>query len=159
MSVSAASYKLPDEPTPGVLQQLVVNPMWPLFAIMFAGAWLALPWFVFNAFAIGSPTRIKETLIVVIGAAAVAVLSYGVMLGFAQFDIAQHMKYGFQAVVIGKLGLAYWLYLLQGRTFEIYEHFNGKVQNGLLPLLAGAVFLRKYVLAYSDNPQWTLLVS
>lgn len=158
--MSQATYKLPDEPNPGVMQQSVVNPMWPLFAVMFAGAWLSLPWFLFNAYAIGSPTRVKETLLIVLGTLALAALIYGEMQLFAHFGIAEvYMKYGFQVVVICKLGLAYWLFLLQGRTFEIYEHFNGKPSNGVAPLLIGVIFLDKRVLALSDNPLWILLVS
>ena len=55
-----SSYRLPDEPKPGRLERLVTDPIWPLFATMLAGAWLGLPWFAFNAFALGSPTRWRE---------------------------------------------------------------------------------------------------
>jgi hypothetical protein len=157
--MAQAAYKLPDEPSPGILQNLVVNPMWPLLAIMFVGAWLALPWFVFNAFAIGSPTRIKELLITVAGWLGIFLLAVAVVKCFEALALADsNLKYGFQLVVIAKLGVAYWLYFLQSRTFEIYEHFNGMVRNGLLPVIVGTMFLRKDILSLVDNVVWVMAV-
>jgi hypothetical protein len=158
--MAQAAYKLPDEPSPGILQNLVVNPLWPLLAIMFVGAWLALPWFVFNAFAIGSPTRIKELFITVAGWLGIFLLAVVVMKCFEVLALADSkLKYGLQFVVIAKLGVAYWLYFLQSRTFEIYEHFNGRVRNGLLVVIAAAIFLRKDVLSLVDNVLWVIVVA
>jgi hypothetical protein len=157
--MAQAAYKLPDEPSPGILQNLVVNPLWPLLAIMFAGAWLSLPWFVFNAFAIGSPTRTRELLIAVAGWLGIFLLAVAVLKCFEVLALADsHLKYGLQLVVIAKLGVAYWLYFLQSRTFEIYEHFNGRVRNGLLVVIAGAMFLRKDILSLVDNILWVITV-
>ena len=58
--MSSTTYHLADEPRPGGLAHLAVQPFWPLLAMMLAGSWLALPWFVVNALAVGSPTRGKE---------------------------------------------------------------------------------------------------
>ena len=55
-----ATYRIADEPTPGRLAGLVVNPFWPLLGAMLGGFWLALPWFALNAAALGSATRRRE---------------------------------------------------------------------------------------------------
>ena len=52
-----AVYRIIDEPAPTALERTIVNPTWPLFASMFAGSWLAFPWFVLNAFALGGRRR------------------------------------------------------------------------------------------------------
>src|SRR5688500_16070714 len=56
------SYRVVDEPHPSGLSQWAVRPLWPLFAQMLAGAWLSWPWFVLNAFALGSATRKREAM-------------------------------------------------------------------------------------------------
>ena len=48
-----------------------------VLAIMFGGAWLSWPWFVFNGFVVGSPTRKKELALVLVGFAGNFVLSMG----------------------------------------------------------------------------------
>ena len=53
-------YRILDEPTPGALAAYVVNPTFPMLALMLAGTWLAAPWFAFNALALGSPTARRE---------------------------------------------------------------------------------------------------
>src|SRR5690606_15917739 len=47
------SYRIEDEPGSSALERAIVDPRWPLLASMFAGGWLAFPWFVVNAFALG----------------------------------------------------------------------------------------------------------
>ena len=79
------SYTLADEPQPSGLQHLVVNPLWPLFGFMFGGAWLAFPWYVFNGFAMGSPTRKREAAV----AGATLMLAFSVfgMLSWFESDM------------------------------------------------------------------------
>jgi len=43
-------YRIADEPRPGALSQLAVNPLWPLLAVMLGGTWIAWPWFALNTF-------------------------------------------------------------------------------------------------------------
>ena len=52
-------YHIPDEPVPSRWNHLVVDPLWPLLAVMFAGSWLAFPWFAFNGFVMGAHNRYK----------------------------------------------------------------------------------------------------
>ena len=63
----SSGYVIADDPRPGKLAHLSVSPMWPFFAVMFAGAWLAWPWYVLNSFAIGSPNQKREIALVVTG--------------------------------------------------------------------------------------------
>ena len=51
------SYRIGDEPRPGALARVAVDPMWPLLAVMLGGVWLSWPWFVLNGVVVGSPTR------------------------------------------------------------------------------------------------------
>ena len=39
-----------------------------------------------------------------------------------------------------KLGVTYWLHILQSRTFEVYEYYGGVVRQGFVVILA-AYFL------------------
>ena len=54
------SYTIPDEPRPSPWNHLVVRPNAPLLASMLCGAWLAWPWFVVNAIAMGALIGIGE---------------------------------------------------------------------------------------------------
>ena len=53
------TYAIADEPIETQRRHLVVDPSGPLLAEMVCGTWLSLPWFAFNAMAMGSPTRRK----------------------------------------------------------------------------------------------------
>lgn len=144
--MSAAGYELIDEPRPGSLSRLAVQPVWPLLAIMLGGAFVSWPWFVLNGFAVGSPTRRRElgwaiggllgsaSLLVLIGVAAEAGWVGG--LGF---------RYLLIGVVVYKLYVTYLLYSLQTRSFGLFEHYGGETRSGLLPLIAAA-FLRPRLL-------------
>ncbi len=135
-------YSIADEPTPSALERLAVRPLWPLFAMMFAGAWLAWPWFLVNSHAIGSPFRNKEAKIIVAGivGALVIVVTF-VSLRGANALSAEVLPYVFILLTSWKLFISYWLYTLQERTIDLYEHFGGTVRNGLMVVIAG-VFLR-----------------
>jgi hypothetical protein len=159
------SYQLADEPKPSTLTHLVVNPLWPLFSIMFAGAWLSFPWFVFNAYAVGSPTRTKETVIavgtLVFSGMAILILDQlaegGVFGAVTISFLSDSNQYLGLAVQLLKLGGAYWLYTLQSRTFGIYEYYGGPSRNGMLIVGAGFL-LRQPVLAILSSINDYLLI-
>lgn len=73
-------YHVVDEPMPGRLAESVVSPSWCLFAVMFGGTWLSWPWFVWNGFALGSPTRRREAVWAAAG--FVGAVAYLFVLGF-----------------------------------------------------------------------------
>lgn len=134
----AARYAIPDEPSPSGLAHLVVHPMWPLFAQMLIGSWLALPWFVLNGLALGSPTRTREW-------ASVAGSLFGsgallMVLAFAANSAVladTGLRLSLLSVVALKISLAYALYLMQSRSFELWQHFGGHARNGGWVLFAG----------------------
>ena len=74
------TYRILDEPRPGGLAHLAVNPLWPLLAVMLGGVWLSWPWFVVNGFAVGSPTRFRELGLAIGGLIGATGLLFG--LGF-----------------------------------------------------------------------------
>ena len=136
----AATYLIEDEPRPGALGSWVVSPIWPLFSIMFAGNWLAMPWFAFNAYAVGSPTRGREAVIAAAGLFGKAALAIGLVALVAGEVVPKPaLKYLAVALAVWKLGFAYWLYSLQSRTFHLFEYYGGTVRKGFVPVIAGAV--------------------
>lgn len=141
------SYRVLDEPNPGGFSHLAVNPLWPLLAVMLGGVWLSWPWFVLNAFAVGSPTRSRELGLALGGLGGTAGLL--VLLGWLRYqDLLGDVGFSYAVVglVVWKLLVSYWLYVLQARTFGLYEYFGGTVRNGALVVVL-AFFLRPRVLA------------
>jgi hypothetical protein len=150
--MATASYRLPDEPRPGALGQIVVHPMWPLLAVMFGGVWLSWPWFIVNAWALGSPTRVRETLTVVAGLVGSCVLLAGLFLFAGMTDMPPDaIDYLLVVLVIWKLGVSYLLAELQGRSFAVYEWYGGVARNGLFVAMAGGMLLRPQVAAALDS--------
>ncbi|NMO17649.1 hypothetical protein HPC49_15115 [Pyxidicoccus fallax] len=151
----ANTYAIIDEPRPGALQKWVVNPIWPFFALMFAGSWLALPWFAFNGVAMGSATRRRELLVVL--------LATPLKVGLAIFMLMLHRKTGlpdealryFLVVVMTlKLGLGYWLFNLQQPSFNLYQYFDGPVRNGVFVVMGGALVHEPVMDLFGSN--WLL---
>jgi hypothetical protein len=143
---AAKPYRIIDEPSPSPMARFAVKPFWPLLATMMVGTWLAVPWFIFNGFALGSPTRRREALLAVValvGATGLALLllwlDQRVTLGRRDAQLA------LLSITAWKLGLFYVITLIQTRTLGIYLHFGGPVRNGALVLLAG-FYLRAKVL-------------
>lgn len=139
------AYRILDEPAPSGLGHLIVHPMWPLLSVMFAGMWLALPWFVVNAFALGSPTRRKELGVAILGPVGLLGLWFGlvVVVNVARLPDGA-LPYLMLVLTLWKLAVAYWLFDLQKQSFALHEYFGGRVRNGMWVvgvglLLRGAV--------------------
>jgi hypothetical protein len=147
----AAGYRILDEPRPGALANAAVSPVWPLLAVMFGGAWLSWPWFAFNAYAIGSPTRRRELAIAAGGFVGTAGLVLALLLladsGWVE---GVGISYALVVLVVWKLLISYWLYVLQGRTFALFEHFAGSAKNGL-PVVFLGYFLGRRLLSGLDG--------
>lgn len=136
----SATYRIQDEPRPGVMGHLVVNPVFPLLATMMAGVWLGLPWFVFNAFAMGSTTRRKElglALAVVPGTLLLIVLVGGLKASGVLTE--RSMPYALVGVIVWKLAMGYVLFNLQQRSFALHQYYGGVVRNGALALVASFI--------------------
>lgn len=140
--MSELAYRIADEPRPSGLAHLVVNPVWPLLAVMFGGVLLSWPWFLFNAQAVGSPTRRREALWVVGGlAGSVVILLCIIQVGELVGTLGT--SYLLVGLTVWKLFVSYWLYILQSRSFHLYEHFGGRVRNGMLVVVLGFFVLEK----------------
>jgi len=134
----AASYAIVDEPKPGTLAGVAVDPMWPVLATMLGGTWLGFSWFIVNALAIGSASRKKEIALAVGGWAGTAAL-FGALVWLAvalQLDKA-YFPYLRLVLVVWKLLVAYALQFSQIRSFELFTHFGGRGRNGVAVVIAG----------------------
>ena len=153
----SVGYRIEDEPSPSSLSGWAVRPFWPLLAQMVGGAWLAWPWFVLNAIALGSATRRREHLLVAVAAIGSIVLSALVsslvQVGALGGWVA---PYAAVALVTFKLGIAYWVHTLQQRTCALYEYFGHPVRNGIALVIVGSI-VRQMLIA-SDLPLFLLLV-
>jgi hypothetical protein len=136
-----AGYQIADEPTPKTLARFAVNPIFPFLAAMLGGVWLSWPWFAFNSFAVGSPTRKAELTWLAGGAVAVVALSVGLLAGIGSSALpVTAAPYAALLVTVVKLAVVYAVYLMQSRTIEIYQYYGGQLANGVWVL-----FLAFYV--------------
>jgi len=154
------TYQIADQPHDSALRDYTVAPSAPLLALMLCGAWLAWPWFAFNAFAMGSPTRRKELAVcaagfagtVVLGAIVVALFDRGLLPEGAPIRLAV------LAVIAYKIAISYYLQQLQSATFEIYRYYGGPVRNARF-VIFGGILLRSTVLGLVDSSLWIIVVS
>lgn len=152
--MSSDGYRILDEPQPGALARYAVSPMWPLFAMMFGGAWFSWLWFLFNGHAVGSPTRRKEIATAVVGFAGMIVLPFLLIaiatpLGEGK-PSASALRYLEVLLDAWKVGVTYVLYFLQTRSIELYEYYGGVLKSGLLGVVAG-YFLNRLLLAHDHG--------
>jgi hypothetical protein len=137
----SATYRIQDEPSPGALGHLVVNPVFPLLAFMMGGVWLGVPWFILNGFAMGSTTRRKETVLAVLVMPGTLLL-FKLLTGMEHAGVLTEstMPYAGVSAIVWRLAMGYAIFNLQQRSFALHEYYGGVVRNGVLVLLAG-VFL------------------
>lgn len=152
----STGYRIVDEPAPAALEQLIVNPIWPLFAAMFAGPWLAYPWFVLNAFALGGRRRFEDLAIAVLGLALSAALVLGILslLSHSMLD-EQSLAYAQLLPIGARLCVVYLLFIRQEQTFELYTHFGGRTRNALLIVVAGGLLRSQLP---NVSPFWQMLL-
>ena len=152
-------YRILDEPRPSAHSHLAVNPFWILLATMLGGAWLAWPWFIFNALAIGSATRTKEIALVVLGVAGSILLFFGINALFASSVLDERSApYALLGVVAYKLGVSYAVHLLQSRSFQLHEYFGGAARNGMLLVILG-LLARSAVLGRLEGSMWQIVLA
>lgn len=135
-------YRIVDEPRPGPMARASVDPLWPLLGFMFGGAWLGWLWFAVNGYAMGSPTRRRELLLLGVGVTGVAGLAVLLVWAVSAGVLARGQIWaGLLLITLWKLGISYWLFALQHRTFDLYRYFGGSAINGIWIVAAG-YFLR-----------------
>lgn len=140
----SSSYRIVDEPTPGTLTHLAVNPLFPLLSVMLVGIGFAWPWFLVNGLAIGSATRRRELLLVVAGFAGAALFS--ALLASAQMQSLVKpslMPYLDLVGIAWALGISYAIHGMQFVSFQIYEYTGGSVRNGGIVLIMGMLLVRR----------------
>jgi hypothetical protein len=135
-------YRILDEPAPGGLERVVVNPIWPLLGSMFAGAWLAYPWFVLNSFALGGKRRLVDLGIALGGLLLTASILFAIS-SLVQGQVVKESQLPYlQLLPVGvRLVIFYLLFMRQEQSFALYTYFGGKPRNALLVVL-GASFLK-----------------
>ena len=142
--MTAIRYRLPDEPRPTGLAHAAVDPMWPLLTLMLAGNGLGLLWFAINARALGSPTAIKEWMLVVVSLVGSTALSLGLIWGEQQALFSPGaMPYARLSIELLQLGIGYALFLSQSRCAELVQHYGGVLRNGLPAFLIVAIVARR----------------
>jgi hypothetical protein len=153
------SYQIADEPQESSLSAYVVRPDAPLLAMMLCGAWLAWPWFAFNSIALGSPTKRKELGLCVVAVAGTAVLA-AIVIALWRAGIVRgtSLRFALLAITTWKLTLAYYICVIQARTFHVYEYYGGTVRSPRAVLGAGT-YLRSLIVGISDNPLWIIIVA
>lgn len=140
--MAASTYRIPDEPLPSAWSRQVVDPMWPLLAVMLAGNAIGLAWFVFNGIAMGNPERRREWLWAGISLllALLLWLGLGYLLQQGVLD-KRSVRYAALLPVVVKLAVAYRLYLGQTACHELWEHCGGQSRNGMIPLVLMTLLL------------------
>ena len=153
------TYRIDDEPQPSALAKWVVDPLWPLFAIMFGGAVLSWAWFVWNGFAVGSPTKRRELGLAIGGLLGSALLLFGLVGLYASEALGElGFKYALIVLTVWKLGVSYWLYILQGRSFHLYQYFGGEVKNGFFLAFIGGFLFRRAFTDLGLGSFWTAIL-
>ena len=157
--MTVSGYRILDEPSPGALARFLVNPFWPLLSLMLGGAWIAWPWFAFNAFALGSATRRRE-LALIGGALVSSALVYFLAEPLALSSGLGERIYPYLRIVlyVAKVAFAYFLHVRQAYSLGLYEHFHGAPKNGAIVAIAAA-FVDNQVdeLLRSNALLWTVL--
>ncbi|HET9626594.1 MAG TPA: hypothetical protein VFP84_34765 [Kofleriaceae bacterium] len=154
------TYQIADEPIETSLRAYVVRPATPLLALMAGGAWLAWPWFAFNAIAMGSPTRRKEVAMCVAAFVGTGVLA---AIAIALYDAGilpagLPARLAILAIVAFKLGITYAIHSVQERTFHVYEYYGGPIFDARRVLVV-AWLLKGVVIGLIDHPLWIIIVS
>lgn len=154
------TYQIADQPHDSPLRDYTVAPSAPLLAFMLCGAWLAWPWFAFNAFAMGSPTRRKELAVSAAGFVGTAVLAAIVIALYRRGLLPEGVpiRLAVLAVTAYKIVISYFLHQLQSTTFEIYRYYGGPVRNSRF-IIIGGYLLRSTVLGLVDSDLWLIIVS
>lgn len=151
------TYEIIDEPVPSSFSGYAANPLWPLLSMMLVSSWVAWIWFVMNGFAMGSPTRIREASVAAIGCIIALAIALTLSYWRASELLSLHnYRYSMILLVTWKLGIAYYLYILQSRCFGLYEYFGGAVKIGGKAFIA--VFLiEPFVSRKLPMPDWISL--
>ena len=158
-----SSYIIDDEPVPGpALVRYIVNPIYPLLAVMLAGVWLGWPWMLFNARALGSPHWRRQAWLLGVGLAGTTALAL-IIIALLDAEIITtrtHARLALLVVTVWKMGVSYKVHSLQSGTFALYSHYHGDSTAQLgMRLVALGMSMRILVLGLFDSVLWIIIVS
>lgn len=154
------TYQIADEPVDSSLRDYVVRPDVPLLASMLCGAWLAWPWFAFNAVAMGSPTWRKEITLCAAAFVGTLALAAGVLVLF-HYGVLPNgapLRLALLGIVVFKMAVSYHITMVQERTFHVYEYYGGSVREAGRVISAGWL-ISGFVIGLSDSWLWKIIVS
>jgi hypothetical protein len=126
----------------------VVRPMWPLLAMMFAGVWIAWPWFLLNEALMKSDDLRRQAKVVVIGLLVAAGIA-ATIISMVEVELLsiREARYVAMLLMAWKLGVSYVLESRQRKGFGLWGYFGGEPRNGLYVFIAatylsGVIFER-----------------
>jgi hypothetical protein len=160
----SATYRILDEPAGRQAARFVVDPFWPLLALMFAGAWVAAILFAMNAWFLRGPTWRRELILIVLMLAGSPAILLAISIAEQSGLLSERsIKYVMLLTVVWKIAVAYWIYFLQETAHSLHEYFESRAApRQTLPLgvlvLAGGFMARGAILATFDSPFWKVMV-
>lgn len=119
-------YRIADEPRPGRLSRLVLNPFIIFLLSMLLTFMVGCVWLLFNAFAMGSPYA-KRNLFIVIGSVVVFVIAYfgGIaVLSGSELPIETFAPYLRLAFTVFWIVLCYYLFMSQMKVYPIFQYYR-----------------------------------
>ncbi|NNG00246.1 MAG: hypothetical protein HKM93_12750 [Desulfobacteraceae bacterium] len=136
-----SAYHLIDEPSPGRMARIIVNPLWPLLSYMLGSAVFSWLWYGLNSQALGSSERKKEFALIL-----------GGMVVLCAYTLVMHSFHGSREVseatlsyirlvfMLISLPISYLLYVLQIPGYEIYIQAGGAQKSGVVGLILAFIF-------------------
>jgi hypothetical protein len=160
--MAKSAYIIDDEPAKGgPLQRYIVDPMWPLLAVMMAGVWLGWPWLLLNGRALGSPNWKRQAWLLAVGLAVTIALAV-IIVALWEAEIIRtrtHVRLALLVVTVWKLGISYKVHALQAGTFELFRYYGGEAGQGLRIVLIGTYLGRALMLGLFDSALWIIIIS
>lgn len=160
----AKLYTIIDEPRSGLIQKIIVTPIYPLLCMMIVGSSYGYLWFLINSFALKKLFPVKELKYIIMGI-AVTVLYASIFIYLkndSYFNIST-FKYLLLPLTLWKMYIGYSLFSIQSTDYEIYNYFNELDQSNSwrIHLIVGIVLFKLddfLMLAIKNSLFLTLLV-
>lgn len=115
---------------------------------MIVGPWLGWPWFLFNGHAVGSNTRVRELVYIVLAAAGIPLFFLGIgALVALDIIVDGNLLYMHLVLFVWTMIFGYALHITQNRAVSLFRYFNGPPAPGYLVVISG-LFCDSYVEAF-----------
>jgi hypothetical protein len=124
----------------GAAKQPVVQPAWPLLAFMFAGVWLAWPWFLLNEYLMRSDDLQRQAKVVLLGFVGAFGLAFLVIALYnRQILDLREARYAMLLLLTWKLGISYALHSRQSQSYQLWSYFGGEGRSGVMVVIIGSI--------------------